>query len=95
MMDIAIHIRPMVTKQKTAGEQIRDWRIGAEKTQLDCAKEVGVEQSTWSEWENDQSLPGVSSAIKVAEMAGLDLSVFARPKRIRRAKPVRGARQGA
>ncbi len=47
------------------GQRLRAWREAAQKTQTECAAELGVGQPTWSEWEAGTRVPRTSHAFAI------------------------------
>lgn len=47
---------------------LRDWRTKKEHSQGFCAKKVGVQQSTWCEWEKGRRQPHIAQALAIATL---------------------------
>jgi transcriptional regulator with XRE-family HTH domain len=65
------------------GKVLRAWRKKADRTQEECAAEVGVKQSAWAEWESGARTPREASAIEIERLTGGEVpaSTFDKPRR--------------
>lgn len=73
----------MAKRALTLGYRLLSWRKSKKLTQREAADAVGVDQSTWSDWENDNSGPRVAQAIEVIRVTGLPIEALARPRKSR------------
>lgn len=53
-----------------AGRRLFHWRKASGLSQTACAERVGVQQGTWSEWENGSRRPGPEKRAAIESLTG-------------------------
>ena len=63
---------------KKGGENVRitvkQARIGADMTQEDMARKLGVATSTYSRWETDPTRMKIRDVVRIADITGVEVS---------------------
>lgn len=84
-----------------ASEQLRAWREAEGLSQSAAAAKVPVSQPTWSDWEAGKKCPHIAQALRLQELAGIELMAWKetadaqRSKTLERmAKPPRTGTEG-
>lgn len=62
--------------QRLAGERLRAIRLIANINQTEIAEIIGVDQSTWSKWENGKREPSLLAVIRFASRAQASLDLI-------------------
>ena len=63
------------------GKQLKEARAGANLSQEELAKRIGVSRQTISNWENCRSYPDIGSLIKLSDLYGLSLDAMLKEDR--------------
>ena len=63
------------------GKQLKQARAGANLSQEELAKRIGVSRQTISNWENCRSYPDIGSLIKLSDLYGLSLDAMLKEDR--------------
>lgn len=66
---------------------LKRWREGAELTQAEAARRLGVSQAAWSEYEKGEKTPRVDKASDIATLTGgaVPMEAWAEQERRRKA----------
>lgn len=70
---------------------LKRWRKGAEITQAEAARRLGVSQAAWNEYENGEKVPRVDKASDIATLTGGAVPMEAWAEQERRRKTAKKA----
>jgi DNA-binding XRE family transcriptional regulator len=64
----------------TGPELLRNWRIAADLTQAEAARELGSSQGTYSDWETGRKTPRLRGLLQIKRIAAIQPEAFSTPE---------------